>query len=403
MSAQWSVFWLALTFGFHIAMVNLGIFLALIVPYLKWRADKNGDAGLDKVAYKLMRFYAATYGIAGVFATAYTVFLLSFYPIFLGAAGNIALVPFGLAILMIVVHFFSIATFYYGWNRFSRPVHHTIGALLALSSLLIPLGFRAVFAFLNIPVGLHFENGKLTLHVTEALGNPTLLPLYLKSIVAAITAGSIAVIGGLAYSYVRSDDSEYKAAIEKIMPFLGKTAATGLVLMFFLGLWYALSLRAIPYKFNNVFASLGWKAGDGTVSYNVAWLFVLKMIFYVFQIYVIMTVYKFLKQRQVPIEKAPLLLFTGLIALSTVIFGEYLNAFSQYPYFIACLGSPANCKPLQNLPPNVVQQLAPALDLRNVNELAVVGGVKALTTVFMIFLLASAIYFFYAVFIKEEK
>ncbi len=399
-----TVFWLALTFGLHIVMVNLGIFLALFVPYLKMKADKENDKALDAVAYKLMRFYAATYGLAGVFATAYTVFLLSFYPHFLGLAGHLTLIPFGLAILMIVVHFFSITSFYYGWYRWSRGVHYFFGFLLALSSLLIPFGFRAVFAFLNIPIGLKLDGGKLSLDVTEALTNPTFWPLYLKSIVAAVTAGSIAVLGGLAWSYAKSSDEAYKKAIEKTVPSLANIALAGLILMFFLGFWYALSLQAIPYKFNNVFASLGWKVGDGVAHYNVAWLFVLKMLFYLFQIYVIVTAYSALKNGTIPAGKAGMLLAAGFAALATVMMGEYLNAFSQYPYFIACLGSPEACPDtIKQLDPATLQKLATILNLKNYNDLATIGSVQALTTGFMVFLLASAFYFLYVLLVKKEK
>ncbi len=401
---EYTVFWLALTFGLHIVLVNLGIFLALYVPYLKIKADKNNDPALENVARRLMRFYAATYGVAGVFATAFTVFLLSFYPAFLGLAGNITLIPFGIAILMIVLHFFSIASFYYGWDRWSRPVHHFIGFLLALSALLIPLGFRAVFAFLNIPVGLKLDGGKLSLDVAEALTNPTYLPLYLKSIVAAITAGSLAVLGGLSYAYYKTDDGTYKEGIVKVVPQLAKISLAGLILMFFLGLWYALSLKAVPYKFNNVFASLGWKVGDGVAHYNVAWLFVVKMIFYVFQIAVVAITFKALAAGVIPAEKKNLLLAAGLAALVTVMLGEYLNAFSQYPYFIACLGSPEACPDvIKQLPPDQLQRLGLILDLRQYNELATVSGVVALTWAFMIFLLASTAYFFYVLLLKPGK
>ena len=399
-----TVFWLALTFGLHIVMVNLGIFLALFVPYLKMKADKENDKALDAVAYKLMRFYAATYGLAGVFATAFTVFLLSFYPNFLGLAGHLTLIPFGIAILMIVVHFFSITSFYYGWYRWSRSIHYFFGFLLALSSILIPLGFRAVFAFLNIPVGLKLDGGKLSLDVAEALTNPTFWPLYLKSLVAAVTAGAIAVLGGLAWSYAKSSDEAYKKAVEKTVPILAHIGLAGLVLMLFLGLWYALSLQAVPYKFNNIFASLGWKVGDGVAHYNVAWLFVLKMIFYAFQIYVIVTAYSALKSGTIPAGKTTLLLAAGFAALATVMMGEYLNAFSQYPYFIACLPNLDACPDtVKQLDPETLQRLATILSLKHYNELATVGAVQALTTGFMVFLLAAAFYFLYVILVKKEK
>ncbi|WP_460125562.1 cytochrome ubiquinol oxidase subunit I [Stetteria hydrogenophila] len=405
---MWTVFWLALNFSLHIAMVNLGIFLGLYVPYLKWKADTSNDKSLDSVARKLMRFYAATYGLAGVFATAFTVFLLSFYPDFLGLAGNITLIPFGLAILFIVLHFFAIAAFYYGWDRWSRQAHHTIGLLLAISSLLIPFGFRAVFAFLNIPTGLHLAaDGRLYLKVTEALGNPTFWPLYLKSIDGAIAAGSLAVIGGLAYSYVRNPDEAYRSAVRRVVRELSVIAAVSLVIMFFLGAWYAMSLiNAAPYKFNNIFASFGWKlssASPGSEAYDVSWVFALKMIFFAAQFFILLWAFPSLRAGIIEESKAPLLLAGGILALLTVVLGELINAFSQYPYFIACLGSPEVCSDLlSKIPPDRLTILADVLNLKTYNTLATISSVKALTTVLLALLYASAAYFFYAVFIKKE-
>jgi cytochrome d ubiquinol oxidase subunit I len=394
-----TVFWLALTFGIHIVMVNLGIFLALTVPYFKHKAEVTGDKALEKVAWKMMRFYAATYGVAGVFGTAYTVFLLSYYPDFIGLAGNITMIPFGLSIILITLHFFSISSYYYGWRRWSRSTHDLIGALLAITALLIPFGFRAVFAFLNIPVGLHVEGGKIFLSMTEALSNSTFWPLYFKSIVAAITAGSIAVIAGLEYSYNKSSDEWYREGVKKVVSALSPVAAVGLLAMVVLGLWYAYSLRAVPYKFNNIFASIGWKVGDGTAYNNVTWLFILKMIFFAIQVIVVFALYKHLRGGVLPQNKVGTMLATGFIALSTIALGEYLNAFSQYPCFIAALAGPGGC----NVPASLPSSLQTILSLKTYNEIATIGSVTGITVAFMIFLLSSAAYFFYALLMKPER
>lgn len=331
--------WLAYMFGWHIALVNLGIGLAWIVPYLKWRADKTGDAQLEKAARSLMRFYAATYGVAGVFGTAFTVFLLSYYPDFIGIAGHIALIPFALSVLAIALHFFSIVSFYYGWDRWSRPAHYAIGAALAITALLIPLGFRAVFAFLNIPAGLVVDLSSGTPHYGLDLGaalfsNPTTIPLYIKSITAAFTVTFFAIMGAYAYKAAVSSGEEREYAL-RIARMMAKPAAVGAVLMIFMGLWYAVSLEAIPYKFNNVFASLGWRVGDGVAYYNVAWLFVLKMLFFAVQLAALIVAVPKLLRGQLDSGAAKLLLAAGVAAVLTVPLGEYLNAFSQYPFFIA--------------------------------------------------------------------
>ena len=394
-----AVFWLAYTFGIHIILVNIGIALSVLVPYLKYRAKKNNDQALLNFSYKLMRFYAATYGVAGVYATAFTVFLLSFYPNFLGIAGNIALMPFAIAILLIVVHFTAITTYYYGWNRLSDKAHNIAGIFLAISALLIPLGFRAVFAFLNTPKGLYFDGTVARLDLTEALTNPTLLPLYLKSIVASLTAGLILVTGYAAVKYYKTSDDSYRNALKSVVDRGVPWALAGLGLMLILGLWYTLSLRVVEYKFNNIFGPLGWKVGDGTVAFNLSWLLIIKLILYAAQVYLVYVAYTSIKKSGFLSRKeASNLLFAGMLALVTIVLGEYLNAFSQYPYFIADVTDP---KIIQSIPPEVLPYLANALNLTNVNTLATLTSVQILTIGFMSFLSLATLYFFY-IYFKEK-
>jgi len=329
---------LAFTFGIHIVMVNLGIGLAWLVPYFKRRAE-SGERELEDVAKTLMRFYAATYGVAGVFGTAFTVFLLSYYPKFVGVAGHITLIPFGISILAIALHFFAISAYWYGWNRWSRQVHDFIGLLLGVSALLIPLGFRAVFAFLNIPAGLSFDSaeGKLYLDVGAALTkNPTFWPLYLKSIAAAFTATFIAVAGAYAYkAFFRAESEEEKRTALRVASMLAKPALIGLIATAVLGFWYSLSLQNVPYKFNNVFADIGWSVGDGKAYYSVSWLFLLKMLLMMVQFVALAYALPAIIRGSLDAGKARLLLYGGIAALATIALGEYVNAFSQYPFFIA--------------------------------------------------------------------
>lgn len=68
-----SVFFLAFSFGIHIVMVNIGIALATLIPYLEWRARKLESNELLSNAKSLFKIYAATYALAGVFGTAFAV------------------------------------------------------------------------------------------------------------------------------------------------------------------------------------------------------------------------------------------------------------------------------------------------------------------------------------------
>ena len=427
------VWMLALVFPIHIVMVNLGMGLAWIVPYLKWRADR-GERELEKPARSLMRFYGATYAVGGVFATAFTVFLLSFYPHFLRFAGDITMIPFGIAILMIVLHFFSLSAFWYGWDRWSRGTHYFIGALMAASAFLIPFGFRAIFAFLNIPAGLGYDpvHHKFYLNVVDALTkNPTFWALYLKSIVAAFTATAIVVMGAMAYKYYITDDEEEKRGALRLAKMMAIPAAIGLALMFPLGIWYAVSLENIPYKFNNIFASLGWSVGNGKAYFNVSWLFVLKMLFVLFQVFALAYGIPALLHDRIEKKHAKVLLAAGLAALATIAAGELLNAFSQYPFFVAAwpdiltghialskLASYGIHIPKQSLPSIIpainsvvlvdnsptayhilkelgIAKLFPQASsvMSPVNPIATIPSIEAITIGFFIFLLSAAAYY----------
>ena len=83
------LYFLALVFGLHIVMVNLGIAFSTVIPILKRKGEKENNEIYLRTSKQLMNFYAATYGLAGVFGTAFTVFLLSFYPSFIGLAGHL--------------------------------------------------------------------------------------------------------------------------------------------------------------------------------------------------------------------------------------------------------------------------------------------------------------------------
>ncbi len=392
-----SEFFLAFVFGIHIVMVNIGIALATLIPYLEWKSLKLGDNKLLENAKRLFKIYAATYGIAGVFGTAYTVFLLSYYPEFIGIAGSVTLYLFGIAILFIVLHFLCIVTYWYGWGRFSDTTHLFIGGLLAFSAYMIPFGFRSVFAFLNLPAGLEIVGpSKLGLNLAAALANPTFLPLYLKSIVGALITGFLFVAAIYAYKKYKGelDDPVYEQELI-IKP--ARTSFYLLLIQAALGFWYIGSLTQVPYKFNNIFAALGMKIQGPGPALNLSWLFILKMLFVAIQFAALAYVLTTCKTG-LTVKDLEMIKLAAASAVLGLLSGEYLNAFSQYPYFVAALPQIAD-----KVPEPWRTVLARALDLRKANPLTTDPGLIAFTAVFLAVLLAAVIYFIYVIFIKEEK
>lgn len=272
------LYFMALVFGLHIVMVNLGIAFSTTIPLLKRKGEKENNELYLKTSKQLMNFYAATYALAGVFGTAFTVFLLSFYPAFIGLAGHLTFVPLGLAVLAIAIHFFAITAYWYGWDRWSRNTHFLIGLILLVSVYMIPVGFRAVSAFLNMPQGLELAP-KPHLNVIAALLNPTFLPLYLKSVTAALAAGFFTISSAYMLRYLRGEKEAIKI-VDRFMPL----AAITFVATVILGIIYAETLNVfVNYKFVNAFGILiGAKA-----SYDFSWLFIIKLVMFAVQIFAI--------------------------------------------------------------------------------------------------------------------
>ncbi len=378
------VYFIALVFGIHIVAVNLGMALATIVPLLKRKADLTGNERLDGIARGIFRIYAATYAIAGVMGTAFTVFLLSFYPEFIGVAGNITLLPFGIAILSILIHFLAIVLYYYGWDSFPRWAHLSSGILLAITAYTIPLGFRLVFAFLNTPSGLKID-GKPYIDALGALANPTFAPLYLKSVFGAITFGSLFISALLAYRMVKERGEESSQLYSITL----KVAVVGTFIMLILGPWYSMSLISTPMKFNNIFRSFGWGLG-GVETVDMSWLFLIKMILIVIQIYAILR----LIFGSVDFKLSAL---ATISAALTILTGEYLNMFSQYPYFLANLPIVAD-----KIPEPWRTILGRSLSLENVSPLASDPTLFLVTALGIAILLIAIGYFIYETLFKGE-
>ncbi len=370
---------ISLTFGLHIILVNLDMALATFIPLMEWWSLKRKDDFLMDRAKVLMRYYASTYAVAGVFGTGFTVALLSFYPQFIGLAGHLTWVPFGLAILIIALRFLTIVLYWYLWDKISSNIHLLVGAVMALTGYLIPFGFRAVFAFLNVPSGLHLEP-KPYLDVVEALANPTFLPLFLKSVFGALAAGSLVLVSAYSIRYLSA--GELREKYLDLVRLYAKYGGISLLLMVIFGLWYSISLLVTPYKFNNIF---GFLVG-ASPQHDFSWLFILKMVLVAVQF---VAVYYVLKGKELT-DVIGWAKVAGPAALATVFTGEMLNMHSQLPYFVA--------------QPEVVHSLPElfkqALLTTTANTLADVPELYMITAVFLVPLLAATGAMFY-LFLKD--
>jgi len=151
-------------------------------------------------------------------------------------------------------------------------------------------------------------------------------------------------------------------------------------LMLFFGFWYLASLGlASPYKFSNV---AGTWFGISPQGLDLSWLFALKLILVGYQIFVFLYLLRsvFVAGSINYSDKTTqlLLILLGPVAVTTILLGEYLNAFSQLPYFVAV---PSLETALPEI--NLYNSINPLATLFDVYVLTVFAGVPLLTVFFV--------------------
>jgi cytochrome d ubiquinol oxidase subunit I len=177
---------LVLGFGLliHISLVNLVLGFSVLVPATEYFAYRTANKTLSDFAMKLFRYLVLSDLVAGVFGTWIAVTLAILWPTLTYIFTVPLFVPVTIAIFGVFISIPAIAIYYYTWDRLSSRFHLLIGAFMALGALMVPTGFRLLFAFLNNPIGLE---AALSGNLYAVFANPMYLPLLLHTWFGGLT------------------------------------------------------------------------------------------------------------------------------------------------------------------------------------------------------------------------
>ncbi len=383
-----AITFIALVFGLHIMLVNIDVGLGVYIPLLKREGEKHNKPELVFEAKRLMNYYAATYATAGVFATAFTVGLLAFFPDFLWFLGTALLIPISLAIPVVALRLTLISAYWYSWDKIDENKHYLVGLLLASTSFLVPLLFRTVFAFLNTGQGVNVITDaqgnitSITFNFWEYLFNPTFWPLLFKTLAAAFAVTSFSLASLYTYRLTKN-----KGDKEVNILLIRRHLSIGIWLLFsefIFGFWYLATLSSkARLKFTNVVGSwFGYTPNWADLS----WLFLFKLLLVSFQVYVALRLLTYsIKGEEINFAKKPfsaLIIWLGPVSIITVLTGELLNMLSHLPYFVVAK--------FTDLPFNNA--------FTSVNQFAIGTDVIIVTIIILIPLLIAAALLFYLIF-----
>ena len=190
----------------HITLVNLVLGMSVIVPMTEYLAYRRKDPELRLLAKKLFRFLIIADLIAGTFGTWVAISLTAFFPKLLYIFSTVLLIPVLLAIIGIVMAVPSIAFYWYAWERVSARTHMIAGAIMAIGALIVPAGFRVLFAFVDDPTGFNISSlsgptGNVSTNFASLFGNPIYVTLLFHSWFGGLTMSALFAAGVYGWHY----------------------------------------------------------------------------------------------------------------------------------------------------------------------------------------------------------
>jgi cytochrome d ubiquinol oxidase subunit I len=227
----------------HITFVNLVLGFSVIIPITEYISYRSNDDELMEVAKRTFKYLILTDLVAGVWGTWVTIVLAGLWPTLTYIATTVLFVPITIALVGILIAIPCVAIYWYTWGKVSKGTHLFVGCLMAFGALLVPAGFRMIFAFVDDPVGL---NEALKGNLYAIFANP-LYPVWVIWSWFGSLAMSALVAAGI-YAW-RSGPRATGEGVKETSYFL-KMGIPSLVVTALLGACFFFSLRtASPYIF----------------------------------------------------------------------------------------------------------------------------------------------------------
>ena len=294
------VVFLAVPLISHLILVNVNIGLSVLSLLLKIFGYPN------KVVKTVLKVLIAGEFVSGTLGTVLTVVLAGLWTPLLNIAASALYIPLIISLIGISLRLPSIAGYWYTIDNSSRSSIF-IGTLMVVGGLLIPFGFRYIFAFINYPVGLESLE-PLEADQWKALYNPIFPPLYIHTISMTL------LIGLFAGGYLLSTINEIEVINRLVRYFIPL-----ITIHVFGGIWLFITLdKYSPYITNKLL--------DVRLS-NLSSISFLIMVLSISIL--ILSIY--LYQRTTSLRYFKIGFVSSVISLVS---GEVAYDYSRFPYFV---------------------------------------------------------------------
>ena len=308
-----SFFVLGFALEMHLIFVNVIIGTTVLTVITRYLAYLRNDPGLEVVARDMFRLMVVTGLFGGVWGTILTVFMAGLFPSMTAIFTRVYFYPVAIALVGILVSIPLIAIYWHLWGRVNPRTHSLIGIPLAISVLLVPVGFRYLFAGLDYPQFMMGDFNPLSV-----FSNPIYPPLIAHTLIGAMDIGAFVTASVLA--------TRRNLNIRGLRITLG----TGLLLLVpqaIAGAYYFTVLKRYdPYIVSNIAGPLlGYDPGT-SLFYPAFYAAITLTI-----VLVTVALYAFYAVMQGRVIRYAVI-STGFLAEVVLILMEYVNDGSRYPY-----------------------------------------------------------------------
>ncbi|MGC9130029.1 MAG: cytochrome ubiquinol oxidase subunit I [Pyrobaculum sp.] len=323
----------------HLVFVNVIIGAAVLSAYVRYLAYRRGDEALGELARDMFRVMVATDLFGGVWATILTVYMASAFPSMTAIFMKVDFYPVAVALVGVVLSIPLIAAYWHLWGKINPRAHSALGIPLVASVLLVPIGFRYLFAELNYPQFLEGGGGQ-----PELFNNPVYLPLVLHTVVGAVDVGAFVLAAVLA-SRRNPDLYGVRLTLGVGLGLLAPQAAAGVY-------YYTVLGKYVPYVAANVGGPLLGYSPPTALFYPAFYTAVALS-----GALGAVAAYGFLQARRGRVVRWAAV-GAGLLAEAVLVLMEYVNDGARYPYMFVTgdSGIPVDqlITPLIQMPPAVL-------------------------------------------------
>lgn len=221
--------------GFHIIFVLFGLTLPILVSWFEWMGLRKKDQRLIDIAKfwsKIMALLVITGVISG---TVIALQMSLVWPGILKFGGDVIGLPFMFETYAFLIEAVFLALYMATWNskKVSPTLHAVFGLFIILGSTLSAYAITSINAWMNLPTGFDFVNGKITnANVVHAMFSQTSLVEFFHSMPAYYFAGALTVAGLYAFKITRAKNKDRLSAKYKLDWFIVKRLMFFSVLMF---------------------------------------------------------------------------------------------------------------------------------------------------------------------------